>query len=265
MEKTPQERKDDNSPQGAVSVIPAPGEDRQQVHDFIFDDEIIVSADRNSLEGYLWATEYLVDRLKSQEKKHLTAEELGYMENINFYPVYDLRANSITLEGHYYLDDGYWATGRGFSLSLSPDEVQIIISAFEEYCERTEGTSCLAFLNEVRAGDGMEKLPEFKDRLARVIRAMSAAGWEYDTESNYRFYSNDYGGSMEFDSIYQAEEWLDGVVLDHPAVGDAVQQIMHPERFTSQGKPPLAAQIRSAQSRIDSAPSIPGGDYKRTR
>lgn len=66
-----------------------------------------------------------------------------------------------------------------------------------------------------------------------LISAMTAAGYEYDIESTddeLRFYSV-YGNLMRMESWKEAEDWLNGVVFDDPAVSDRVEWILHPERF----------------------------------
>lgn len=113
--------------------------------EFIFDEEIMVSDDHQSLEGYVWAIPSLVDRLKAQEPK---LEEDQFMENINFYPVYNLNTGKISLEGHYYLEDANSAVGKGFALPLTPDESNRLKEAFEAYCLKREGKSCLSLLRD---------------------------------------------------------------------------------------------------------------------
>ena len=97
-------------------------------------------------------------RLYQHERIHLTSEQMECMENINFYPVYDVQNNIIGLEGHYYINDGFFATGRGFSLPLNMEESQHLISAFQSYCQNREGKTCISLLNEIRAEEGMAPL-----------------------------------------------------------------------------------------------------------
>lgn len=123
--------------------------------EFVFDEEIQVSEDAEKLEGYVWATDPLVERLKAQEPP---LEEDQFMENINFYPVFDVKNYSVSLDGHYYLEDMHYAVGKAFTLPLSDDEAAQLISAFEAYCKKREGVSCLDLINEVRAAQGLKPL-----------------------------------------------------------------------------------------------------------
>ena len=65
------------------------------------------------------------------------------------------------------------------------------------------------------------------------VLEMDAAGYYFDelesTNDNLRFLGE--GCQMLYmDSWKEAEEWLDGVVFDDPAVSDRVEKILHPER-----------------------------------
>ena len=124
--------------------------------DFIFDDEIIVSQDYAKLEGYVWATDSLVSRLKAQEP---TLTEDQSMENINFYPVFDGMTQTVSLEGHYYLEDGFVATGKAFTLPLTSIEADRLKEGFEAYCKKSVGMSCIKFLNQIRQENGLLAVP----------------------------------------------------------------------------------------------------------
>lgn len=124
--------------------------------EFLFADEITASDDLSALEGYVWAMASLVNRLKAQEPP-LTEEQS--MENINFYPVYNLNTGRVSLEGHYYLEDTHETVGKGFSLPLTPDESNRLREAFEEYCLKTEGKSCLSFLRDLEREYKQEHKP----------------------------------------------------------------------------------------------------------
>ena len=78
---------------------------------------------------------------------------------------------------------------------------------------------------------------ELDERIDRVTRAMEAAGYrldEIDTTPTMGVFRGEGGIRVEFNSAREAEEWLDGVVFDDPEVSDAVEHIMHPERFVEQ-------------------------------
>lgn len=146
-----------------------PSQENQKL-DFIFDEEIMISDDRSKLEGYVWAADSLVARLEAQEPSLGTYQ---YRENINFYPVYDISKGTISLEGHYHLMDTDKAsdTGKAFELPLSQDESSRLMDAFETYCKKTEGMSCLDFLNSMREAEGLTPLPgkPFSDRLQSAV------------------------------------------------------------------------------------------------
>lgn len=138
---------------------------------FIFDEEITVSDDFSKLEGYVWATDDLVSRLQAQEPP---LEEDQFMENINFYPVYDAEQEKVTLEGHYYLEDIHHAVGKAFTLPLSPEEQTQLLQGFEAYCKKQNGVGCLDFLNQIRMEEGLGKLPR-KSLASRIAAADSKA------------------------------------------------------------------------------------------
>lgn len=121
--------------------------------EFVFDEEIMVSDDSQALEGYVWATDSLVDCLKAQEPP---LEEDQFMENINFYPVYAPDTGKISLAGQYYLEDSHHAVGKAFTLSLTPDESNSLRDAFEAYCLKTEGKSCLSLLRDLTTEHSQE-------------------------------------------------------------------------------------------------------------
>lgn len=129
---------------------------------FVFDNEIIVSDDRRHLEGYVWATDFLVSRLKKELQNGLSYVELSSMENINFYPVYDVSDRTIQLHGHFY----YWPNdneiGKEFRLPLDDEDARRLIDNFEAYCQEQEGKSCLEFVNLIRSEDGLSPLTQNK-------------------------------------------------------------------------------------------------------
>ena len=123
---------------------------------FQFDEEITVFDDYSKLEGYVWATDDLVARLKAQEPP---LGEGQFMENINFYPIYDAEHEKVTMEGHYWLVDAQSETSKEFILPLSPDEQKTLLHGFHNYCRSKGMGNCLDYLNQVRAEEGLGKLP----------------------------------------------------------------------------------------------------------
>ena len=127
---------------------------------YVFDNEIIVSNDRTHLEGYVWATDFLISLVKKEMQDTLSAEELRSMENINFYPVYDVLNNSIQLCGHFYFQSNDVEIGKAFELSLNPCENSKLLTSFESYCQKQEGMSCVEFIDKVRREEGLNPLAQ---------------------------------------------------------------------------------------------------------
>lgn len=127
---------------------------KEDTLEFIFDEEILVSDDCTRVEGYLELTDSLVSRLKAQESP---LSEDQFMENINFYPLYNPVAGTISMEGDYYLEDGFNATMKYFNFPLSKEESAQLIDAFEAYCQKTERTSCSELLVKIKQQETQEK------------------------------------------------------------------------------------------------------------
>lgn len=74
---------------------------------------------------------------------------------------------------------------------------------------------------------------EIQGRSEVVIRAMDAAGYHLENrdDPDDLTFRTDTGERIGFAGFRVAEEWLDGVVFDDPDISDAVEKIMHPERF----------------------------------
>ena len=65
---------------------------------FIFDDEIHVTDDFTGVNGYLWATDGLVDKLKME----VGADKIDDEENINFYADYNVVDKKLELTVTYF-------------------------------------------------------------------------------------------------------------------------------------------------------------------
>lgn len=86
--------------------------------------------------------------------------------------------------------------------------------------------------DEYRLGSALEEARSASKE--QVIEAIEAAGYHYDelesSEDQLRFMGE--GGTiMEMESWREAEDWLEGMVFDDPAVSDRVEGILHPERM----------------------------------
>lgn len=82
----------------------------------------------------------------------------------------------------------------------------------------------------------MAKISESKKR--KLITAMAAAGYYYDEMESYENALHFYGeySNSWWNGWQEVEEWLEGVVFDDPATSDAVEKILHPERFGGKKK-----------------------------
>lgn len=133
---------------------------REEAEKFIFDDDLQVIDDACSLvDGYLWATEPLVTRLKDQ--LNLTSEQKDSMDNINFYAIYDPISKEIKVDGTYYLPgskEGSPDVQHEFTLDLSPDERKDLISKMDTYCQKETGANLKSFVNSIRQSEGLPPL-----------------------------------------------------------------------------------------------------------
>lgn len=146
--------------------------------DYIFDDGLYGCQDKNceEVDGYIWATDALVKRLEVQVKKEQSPKVLETMENINFYPCYNLRTGEITLNGsydYYKTEEDKIPANNTFILPLSDKEKAILIFAMETYCQKTYNQSCLVFVNEGRAEVNLPSLPNNTASLNAKIQAAS--------------------------------------------------------------------------------------------
>lgn len=112
---------------------------------FIFDDEFMINDDRQSINGYLWAVDALVDRLPSSEG----------MENINFYVDYNVATGAVKLVASYdtVVEDG--ELNKELELSLSDIEKTELIDALQSYCKTRYSQTCLEFINDIRREEGL--------------------------------------------------------------------------------------------------------------
>lgn len=161
--------------------------DRCDYHNlFIFDDELCVGDTNPScVDGYLWATEGLVARLKALVAAERSPEELASINDPSFYAVYDYENGKISLLGTYWYteDNSQSLTDNKGSveLPLNEKEARGLVAALELYCRLSYSKTCLELLNEVRAVDGIPALAVTspsntvaKPSLADAIKAADA-------------------------------------------------------------------------------------------
>lgn len=77
----------------------------------------------------------------------------------------------------------------------------------------------------------------------KTIGAMEVAGYHldiYESDSRNPVYNHDGQTTpLRFDSLKENMEWLEGVVFGDPEVANAVERIMHPNRFDDAAEPNL--------------------------
>ncbi len=92
------------------------------------------------------------------------------------------------------------------------------------------------YLNEKEKAEleQMKSAPEISaDKKEMILDAMRASGYEFNEIDSYDDYLvfNGEGTMATFKSWNEAEDWLEGVVLDDDQISFKVERIMHPERF----------------------------------
>lgn len=149
---------------------------------FIFDDELYFAQDDASetVDGYLIAHDVLVQRMLSEIHLKHTPDELKAIDNINFYPIYNLSNHSIKLEGTYWFIKNGEEKHSTFVLPLSSEEQETLIYTMEAYCVQHHSRNCTAMLNAIRTEKGLHpflsqthslpKQSSLKDRIDTVKR-----------------------------------------------------------------------------------------------
>lgn len=170
-----------DNPQMLKYLNPAATSDYESL--FVFDEELCVQDEKHEcIDGYLWATDGLVSRLQDVLRSSVSSDVLSSLENINFFPVFNLQEGSMELIGtfwYYEEEAGTINEKRGnVQLPLNDADVAALETAMEQYCEKTYHMSCLAFLNEAREHVGLPVLqpstlpsPEKPPLDARILEA----------------------------------------------------------------------------------------------
>ena len=73
--------------------------------------------------------------------------------------------------------------------------------------------------------------PERKELLTKAFHAAGYAFDEIDSYDGYLVFSGEGGEKYTFQSWTEAGEWINGVIFDEPERNDAVERVLHPERF----------------------------------
>lgn len=117
---------------------------------FIFDDELCIQDDNVTLDGYLWATDALVDRMKETVKDQHTQVQIDSFDNINFYAEYNLKTGSIEVTGTYYYFDANGENQGAFTIALSEEEKASLPKIMESYCQKVYGESFADILQNLQ-------------------------------------------------------------------------------------------------------------------
>lgn len=72
------------------------------------------------------------------------------------------------------------------------------------------------------------------ERMEQLVEAFEAAGYTYDDINSYGGYlvfHGEGGDGCAFQSWEEADEWINGVIFDEPERNEAVERVLHPERY----------------------------------
>lgn len=153
---------------------------------FMFDDEITVTDDFTGVNGYLWATGGLVDKLRME----VGADKIDYEENINFYADYNVVDKKLELTATYF-EAVPNAKQKSLELPLNEEEREALLERFEAYSKsRGRELSLFDFVNEARGDYDMELL-EVDGTRVRSLEEIAAdmveniKGWGVTQGSGY--------------------------------------------------------------------------------
>lgn len=136
----------------------------KKISEFVYDDELLFSVE--GVEGYVWATDDLVYRLKeavafATEKTHF--EDLEPMDNINFYPAYSVVNNTVSLKATYWYIDNESEKQNSIEIPLFAAEKMKLILTMEDYCNKLHGKTCRDCVNEGRREENLSQLASMKE------------------------------------------------------------------------------------------------------
>ena len=150
------------------------------IGNLILADELCFAQDEKeeTADGYLIATDALVQRLlKIVEKRH-TLDELHTLENLNFFPVYNLASGDVEMECTYWFTRDEKELHGSTSMPLTFAEREELTRLMDAYSMKQDGRNCLSMLNGFRAEDDLPPLSPLSENdriLAAVTKAASAA------------------------------------------------------------------------------------------
>lgn len=219
-----------------------------------------------AIEGFLGYEIDDEDKDVIERRMDMVYEQMPEVELEKFYAKHGIGPNEklVNISGFEY-EDGYLhfvveADGHGleglyrlYDPANGPDMTLVSIDygylhpIIERQWSRIEDALYERCLN--RYHGILDKSEAFKEK---VIAAMAATGYTYDVLESHEGWESFYGEGgvrIGFDRLREAAEWLEGAVFDDPAVGRAVEEIIHPERVEK----PLADVLEDATTRADNS------------
>ena len=173
---------------------------QRSLHTFVFDDELMISNDYESINGYLIATDYLVDTfLKDKD-----------MDNINFYANYNVLTKEINLTASYYTSVLGVETQKNVDIFLSLKEKLALIKELESYCLESTEQSCYQFVMNAQ-----------KERIDETVKSLYHLGSDNEIE----LYAS-YQDTAEFlhKTLYESRNDKDLSVIIMEQIDEAYSQ-----------------------------------------
>lgn len=201
----------------------------KKISEFVYDDELLFSVE--GVEGYVWATDDLVYRLKeavafATEKTHF--EDLEPMDNINFYPAYNVVNNTVSLKATYWYIDNGSEKQNSIEIPLFAAEKMKLILTMEDYCNKLHGKTCRDCVNEGRREENLSQLASMKEYKpffvgASNLEMIGYVGREKEIRIPRTFISLDGVG-------YEVRE-----IGDHAFTDSALEKVVLPDTITKIG------------------------------
>lgn len=168
------------------------GMSRRSLPTFIFDDEFIINKDYESINGYLIATDYLVDTFLNDKN----------MVSINFYANYNVITKEIDLAVTYYTLVLGEVNQTNVDIFLSQKEKLALTKALEFYCQQHYGISCYQFVAEAQ-----------KDRIDETVKNL----YRLDSDNSIELYAS-YQDTADFlhETLYEnrKDKELSTIILE---------------------------------------------------
>lgn len=128
---------------------------------FIFDDELCIDEHLcECVNGYMWATDFLVKKLKEYIEPFFSKEALEAMGDISFYGEWNHLLGKISVLGFYSFYDVSGKETRHFSeVPLTQKERAALQVLMNNYCIENYKLPCLELVNNYRKESGLDLLP----------------------------------------------------------------------------------------------------------